>query len=118
MRKKLWLLTASASATFQLFFVRLALGAPLGNNAPVVLTNPLGVSTFSAVVDKVMTFLFQVAVPLTAVMALIGGFQMITSAGNPEKVSSGRKTLMWAAIGFAVVILAGGVVAIITNLLS
>jgi uncharacterized protein involved in exopolysaccharide biosynthesis len=65
-----------------------------------------------------MTFLFQVAVPLTAVMALIGGFQMITSAGNPEKVSSGRKTLMWAAIGFAVVILAGGVVAIITNLLS
>jgi hypothetical protein len=42
-------------------------------------------------------------------MVLIGGFQMITSAGNPEKFKSGRNTILDAVAGFAVVLLAKGV---------
>ncbi|HCI03784.1 TPA: hypothetical protein DE059_02560 [Candidatus Peribacteria bacterium] len=33
---------------------------------------------------------------------IIGGFIMLTSRGNAEKVKSGRDTLVWAAIGLLV----------------
>jgi len=49
---------------------------------------------------------------------LIGGFQMITAAGNAEKFSSGRKTILYAAIGFAVVLAAKAVVVLIKNILG
>lgn len=31
-----------------------------------------------------------------------GGLKLLTSQGNPEKVKSGRDTLLWAAIGLIV----------------
>ena len=97
------------------FHLAWALGTGGG---PVTLPNPLGVSTFNEVLAKIITFLIEIAIPLTAIMALVGGFQMITAAGNPEKFATGRKTLMYAAIGFAVVVLAGGIVSIIKDLLG
>jgi Type IV secretion system pilin len=85
----------------------------------VTLPNPLGnVTTLQDIATSFTNFLIAIAIPLTAIMALVGGFQMITAGGDPEKFASGRKTLMYAAIGFAVVVLAGGIVAIVKNLLG
>ncbi len=97
--------------------VHRAFAAP-GLNGPVTLPNPISATSFTQVVTSLTNFLFLIAVPLTAIMALIGGFQMITAGGDPEKFSKGRKTLTYAVIGFAVVLLAGGLAAIIQNLLS
>jgi hypothetical protein len=90
----------------------------INSSNAVTLTNPLQVSTLNGAVANVTKYLLLIAVPLTAIMALVGGFQMITAGGDPEKFSTGRKTLTYAAIGFAVVLLAGSVAAIISNLLS
>jgi NAD dependent epimerase/dehydratase family enzyme len=89
-----------------------------GGPTPITLPNPLSANSFQAVVAQVTNFLLIIAVPLTAIMALVGGFQMITAGGDPEKFSNGRKTLIYAAIGFAVVLIAGGVASIIKNLLG
>jgi hypothetical protein len=86
--------------------------------SPITLPNPLSTNSFQQVVANVSNFLLLIATPLVAIMALIGGFQMITAAGNPEKFASGRKTLMYAVIGFAVVLIAGGVAQIIKNFLG
>ena len=86
-------------------------------STPITLPNPLSTNSFQQVVADITNFLLIIAVPLVAIMALVGGFQMMTAAGNPEKFNSGRKTLMYAVIGFAVVILAGGIAQIIKNLL-
>ena len=80
-----------------------------GNGGNLVLTNPIGCGTFGCVVTNVINFLITIAIPLCAIMVLIGGFQMITSAGNPEKFKSGRNTILYAVAGFAVVLLAKGV---------
>jgi hypothetical protein len=75
------------------------------------LPNPLGANcgTLGCPVTKVINFMIMLAIPLCAIMVLIGGFQIITSAGNPEKFKSGRNTILYAAAGFAVVLLAKGV---------
>lgn len=85
----------------------------------VVLTDPLGGKTLPQVINNVTHFLSTaIAIPLATIMVLIGAFQMTTSAGNSEKYTKGKNTLIWAAIGFAVAVLASGVTTLITNILS
>lgn len=83
----------------------------------LTLTNPLGQNaTFQTVLNNVNVFLLAIAAPICGIMVVWGGFQMITAAGNPEKFSSGKKTLLYAAIGFAVVIFASSVVPVIQSI--
>ncbi len=86
-----------------------------GQTQTVKLTDPLGGSeSFTSVATAVAGFLFwDIAAPLATIMVLVGAFQFMTSAGDPEKVSQARKTIMYAAIGLAVALIAGGVVSII-----
>lgn len=75
------------------------------------LTNPLEGScdSVSACAGKIITLLQEIAVPILAIMVLYGGFQMMTAGGNPEKFKSGRQTLLYAGIGFVIVLAATGV---------
>ena len=81
----------------------------------ITLPNPLSCNDLVCATGKVYTFIFDIAIPITAIMALVGGFQMITAGGDPEKFGKGRKTLLYAAIGFAVVLVSGGIVQIIQS---
>jgi magnesium-transporting ATPase (P-type) len=92
--------------------------AGTGANTIVALPNPLSANNLQDVVASISKFLLIIAVPLVAVMALVGGFQMITATGNPEKFATGRKTLLYAVIGFAVVLLSSGVAQIIQGFLN
>jgi hypothetical protein len=84
----------------------------------ISLPNPLGSQTIAAVLQNVITFLQYIGAPIAVIMVLVGAFQMITSAGNPEQYGKGRETLIWAAVGFAIVLLAGGIATLISNILN
>ena len=91
-----------------------------GQTQTITLTDPLGgKETFTSVATAVAGFLFwDIAMPLATIMILVGAFQLITSAGNPEKVSQGRKTIMYAAIGFILALIAGGITDIIKGFIA
>lgn len=85
----------------------------------VILVNPISACqsdpTFLCVVNNIIDGLFTLAIPITSVMVLVGGFQILFAAGNPEKLTTGKKTIIYAVIGFAVIILAKGVALIIQD---
>jgi hypothetical protein len=83
----------------------------------ITLQNPLGTSCndLSCPATAVINFLFTIAIPLCGIMVLVGGFQMMTAAGNPEKFGKGKKTILYAVIGFVVILLAGSVAALIQS---
>ncbi len=87
-----------------------------GGSVTINLTTPISCTNFSCVFERIMNTLFWIAVPLTGIMVIIGAFQILTAAGNPEKFKSGKKTLLYAVIGFAVVLISGGVVPIIMSI--
>ncbi|MFA6354692.1 MAG: pilin [Candidatus Paceibacterota bacterium] len=89
-----------------------------GGSVTINLTTPIGCTNFSCVFKNIMNTLFWIAVPLTGIMVIIGAFQILTAAGNPEKFKSGKKTLLYAVIGFAVVLIAGGVVPIVCSIFN
>ena len=100
--------------------VSAAFAASAATSQTITLVDPLGgQETFSSVAVAVAGFLFwDIALPLSTIMVLVGAFQLITSSGDPEKVSQGRKTILYAALGFALALVAGGIVNIIKSLIG
>jgi hypothetical protein len=102
--------------------VAVALGQ-VQNGTPVTLCDPLGKNcaygneTFVSVAGNVTYFIsVDIVMPLASIMVLVGAFQMITSAGEPEKYTQGRKTIVWAAVGLVAALLATSVVTLIKSI--
>lgn len=98
---------------FAVIFVILTLGTPIGVFAEgtcppgiICLYNPLNATDINGVICGVMNLLFVVSVPIAIIMIIWGGIQIMTGMTTGEKetkVVQGKKTLMWAVIGFAIV---------------
>lgn len=82
------------------------------------LPNPLGITDLSGIVDKVMGALTMLAVPVVLAMVMYGAFKIITSAGDPKKAQEGGNIILYAAVGFGLLLLSNGIVAIIQSLFA
>ena len=90
-----------------------------GTGTDVTLPNPLGTTeTVGGVIGIIIGALQLISAPLVALMVLVGGYQMLFSGGNPEKFKMGKKIILYAVIGYAILLIAEGVDNIITELLE
>ena len=91
---------------------------PDGGNfpGPITLLNPLGAATFAELVQKILEALFTLSIPIVSIMVMVGGYYILTAAGNEERLKTGRNTITYAVIGFAVILIANGVVSLIRQL--
>jgi uncharacterized membrane protein YidH (DUF202 family) len=80
---------------------------------PLVLSHPVfadstgsvaGVSALQSFITSVTKIVVLVAGSVAVLMFAIGGFQYVTSSGNPEHLQRAKHTLLYAAIGLAVAI--------------
>jgi Type IV secretion system pilin len=113
MAKRGWIMGTTIISSFLVYKIASA-------QSQVSLTDPLGgQETFTTVVNNVVGFLaVDIAIPLTVIMVMIGAFQIMTAGGDPEKFSSGRKTILYAAVGFAIAVIAGGVTTLIKSIIT
>jgi hypothetical protein len=114
--KKITTLTALALLTF-LFGAGLVLASI---DPPIKLDNPLkGTDTIGDLLHKIVDFLMRDIGPIIAVGAIIyGAFLMLTAGGDPEKFSLGKKAILYAVIGYAIILVGWGVTTLIQNVLS
>jgi hypothetical protein len=91
--------------------------APTGNTKSKVieLFNPLKNETVGSLLSTLLQGLTALAIPVVTVMIIIGAYYMITSGGNPGRVSKGKDYILWAVIGFAFLLLATSITTIIEN---
>jgi uncharacterized membrane protein (GlpM family) len=82
------------------------------------LTNPLGTTDIMVVLDRIFQFLAALGVPLLVIFIAIGGFQILGAQGNPEKIKTGKNTVLYAVIGYIVVLCAWGFIYIIKQVLG
>ena len=58
-------------------------------------------------------------IPIAAVLfIIIGGFQMVSSAGNEERLLRAKKTITWAVLGLVFALLSFSIIAIVKNFLG
>jgi len=69
-------------------------------------------------IGKVIKLLLFVSGAVAVLFVVIGGFMYITSAGNEEQASKGRKTVTYAIVGVVITILAYVIISVVVNLVS
>ena len=74
--------------------------------------------TIGDLIYKIIELLLFVAGILAVLFIIIGGYQYITSAGNEEQAEKGRKTLVNAIIGVALIILSYVIINVLVNTIS
>ena len=84
----------------------------------VEIKNPLTVETVTELIDKIINFVWYLAIVAAPIMFLIGGFTFLTSAGSPDKVKRGRDIMVYAAIGLAIVLLCKGLIELVKDVLG
>lgn len=80
--------------------------------------NPINAPDFETLVDKILNFIFTIAIVLLPLMILVAGFLYMSSAGDPEKTEKAKKILLYAIIGLFVLLLAKAFVYVVTSLLG
>lgn len=80
--------------------------------------NPLKTTSVVDLLNRILRSLTFVAVPIAVLMIIIGAFQIMSAGGDPEKFSTGKKTILYAAIGFAVLLTARLLIDISAELLG
>lgn len=102
-----------------IFIIGLTLIALGATSTSLVIPNPLGeTSDIYSLIDLITKFLIGLAIVITPIIIVYAGFVYITAAGNEEKIKTAQKVLIWALIGFALVLIARGVPALIKQFLS
>lgn len=93
-------------------------GGTTGGAGGITIPNPLRLDTIAGVLDSIMTYLIMIGAPIVAIMVIYGGFQILTAGGEPEKFTTGRRTILYAVVGFAIILSAKGVTLILSQLLG
>lgn len=79
--------------------------------------NPLGgIDTIQKLVNRLIDALIVLATPIAVIMVLWGGFLVMTSVGESARYIKGGKVILYAAVGYGILLLAKGVTAIIESI--
>ena len=82
------------------------------------LINPLACNTIPGCIEKIISFIFWIAVAIVPIMIIIAGFLFLTSGGDPEKVRTAKRIVFWAVIGLAIVLFAKGIISLIKTVIE
>ena len=88
---------------------------------PCLFSNTAFNCTSCCLIDKIyniVDWFFIIIIALSILFALWGGFMLMTAAGEPEKVATGRKWITWAMIGIAVALVARAIPFLVAQLIS
>lgn len=84
----------------------------------IEIENPLNATSFEAIINNVINFIFGLAVFIAPLMIIIAGGLFITSGGDISKIEQAKKIILWTVVGFAIILLSKGVLGIIKQLLG
>ena len=67
------------------------------------------------IISKIIIIISWVAGVASVAMVITGGLKYVASAGDPQQVATARRTLLFAAIGVVIVVLAQGIIKFVFN---
>lgn len=90
-------------------------GVKLDNNLGELQTAS---NSFNGFLVFAINLVYTAGIGISILFVIIGGIKMITSNGDPQKMSEGRNTVMYAIIGFVVIIGFRVILTVIFNVLG
>jgi len=102
-----------------LFLIFLGLILPIGAMGDVInIPNPLNANEFEEIVNNIIDFLFEIAIVLAPLMIVVGAVLLVASGGNLAQTERAKNIILWTAVGFFILLLAKGIMALIESILG
>ena len=79
---------------------------------------PITATSFEALVGGIVNFVFNIALVLAPLMVIIGAIYLLTSAGDPKKIETGKNIILYTLIGLAIILLAKGLIAVLEAIIG
>jgi hypothetical protein len=87
--------------------------------AGIQIPNPISCNDVNCVLTQIIKYVLGSIAILATLMFVWGGVLMLTSAGNEKRITQGRETIAWAAIGIVVILLSWSIVKfVLTSLVA
>ena len=93
-----------------IFFLLISILIPSLVEGVVRIENPLKAKSFEDLINRLIDFIFKLAIMIAPIMIIVAGFYFITAAGEPEKINTAKKIILWTLIGLLVVLSAKGLI--------
>jgi hypothetical protein len=81
------------------------------------LKNPLKYKTFADLINAIIDLAWTVSLVLAPLLIIIGGFYFISSVGDPSKVETGKKIILYTLIGLLIIMIAKGLIVFMTKVI-
>ncbi len=107
------LLAVSLLITFLFLFPFLIKGS-----SDIPLEKPGQWSSLGEFIETIINFLFWLALISAPLMILVGAFYFMSSGGNPAKVETGKRVILYTVIGLFIILFARGIIAILRMILG
>jgi hypothetical protein len=79
---------------------------------------PLRHGSLVELIEHLLRWLYWVGIVGLGFVILVGAFQMVFSGGDPRKFEKGKKTIIYGAVGLAIILFSRMIVAIISSVLG
>ncbi|MDO8430198.1 MAG: hypothetical protein Q7S73_02425 [bacterium] len=112
-------MTIKILSSLILAVIVLFLGFPvLAADTSIEIPNPLQVKTVPALIDNILNYIIGMATLILPLVIIYGAFLLMSSGGDPEKIITGRKTIFWTIVGYALIWLSKGITLIVVDILG
>ena len=88
------------------------------NSGSIEIPNPLKVNSISALIDRIVTYIITIATILLPLAVIYAAYLFMSSGGDTEKITLGRKTILWTVVGYALILISKGVTLIVADILG
>jgi len=104
---------------FSAFLIILIIPSLMGvDGADIKIDSPIKYKNIPDLIDSIVNYIFWVGLALAPLMILIGAFMIMSSGGDPNRVTNGKNMILYASIGLAIILFAKGIIAIIRAVLG
>lgn len=73
-------------------------------------------SSIFALIQSVINLLFGIIGAVAVIIIIVAGIQMMTAAGDPNKVSRASTAIMYSVVGLVIALLAYAIVSFVINI--
>ena len=79
---------------------------------------PIEAKSFEELINGIINFVFWIGVAVAPIMILIAGIMYMTAGGDATKIGKARNLIIYTAIGFAIILFAKGLIAVLESVLG
>lgn len=95
-----------------------AFSLPFLARAEDAFPDPLQGATLDSIFSRILSGLVMLGGLAVTVVIIWGAYILMFSEGNPKKIETAKKTILYAVVGYGILLLAGAVRLVIEDALS